>query len=108
MILFNFDFSSEPIRYEEREIPNAHGLVLNTSFGGNFVVMGDSANMIHIYKLSPTNVDRIAEFNAHDEWVDSLVFANSHLRFASGSKDGIAKVWEFESGEWKSTELRVQ
>lgn len=70
--------------------------------------MGDSANSIHIYKLSAHTVDRIAEFKAHDEKVDSLIFANSHLRFATGSKDGLAKVWEFSSGEWVSTELKVQ
>lgn len=69
--------------------------------------MGDSSNMIHIYKLSATNVDRIAEFKAHDDRVDSLIFANTHLRFATGSKDGLAKVWEFNSGEWVSTELKI-
>lgn len=70
--------------------------------------MGDSSNAIHIYKLSASTVDRLAEFRAHEDRVDSLVFSNSHLRFASGSRDGIAKVWEFSSGEWVSTELRVR
>jgi WD40 repeat protein len=101
-------FSSEPIRFEEREAPGARGLVLNCSSGGNFVVMGDSTNHIHIYKLSATTVDRLAEFKAHEDKVDSLVWANKNLRFATGSKDGVAKVWQFNSGEWTSIELRVQ
>ncbi|KAI6183017.1 Bromo domain-containing protein [Aphelenchoides bicaudatus] len=101
-------FDAEPFRFEEREAPGARGLVLNCSFGGNFVVMGDSTNHIHIYKLSSTTVDRIAEFRAHEDGVDSLAWANSHLQFATGSKDGVAKVWEFNSGEWTATELRIQ
>jgi bromodomain and WD repeat domain-containing protein 1/3 len=70
--------------------------------------MGDSTSNIHIYKLSATTVDRLVEFRAHDDRVDSLVWANSHLRFATGSKDGVAKVWQFNAGEWTATELRVQ
>lgn len=32
--------------------------------------------------------------------VDSLVWAHRGLRFASGSRDGIAKVWKFEFNDW--------
>ncbi|MCP9257230.1 hypothetical protein DINM_000465 [Dirofilaria immitis] len=32
--------------------------------------------------------------------VDSLVWAHMGLRFASGSRDGVAKVWKFEFNDW--------
>ncbi|KAI6185841.1 hypothetical protein M3Y98_00068100 [Aphelenchoides besseyi] len=100
-------FESEPIRYEEREQRGAQMLSASYSSGGNFVVMGDSAHIVHIYKLTVETVVRISEFTAHLDQVDSLVWASSVLSFASGSKDGTSKIWRFTSGEWTPTELRV-
>ena len=56
---------TEPYRFEEREAPGVQMLSASHSSGGNFVVMGDSAHLVHIYKLSATNVQRINEFSAH-------------------------------------------
>ncbi|KAI6212578.1 hypothetical protein M3Y94_00042400 [Aphelenchoides besseyi] len=103
----DLNFENEPIRYEEREQRGAQMLSASYSSGGNFVVMGDSAHIVHIYKLTIETVIRISEFTAHLDQVDSLVWATSVLSFASGSKDGTAKIWRFTSGEWMPTELRV-
>lgn len=39
--------------------------------------------------------------------VDSLEWAHSGCRFASGSRDGVAKVWRFSCGKWRPTPLIV-
>jgi hypothetical protein len=39
--------------------------------------------------------------------VDTLVWGHRSLRFVSGSKDGTAKSWFMQGGQWKSIELIV-
>ncbi|KAI6233541.1 hypothetical protein M3Y99_00903400 [Aphelenchoides fujianensis] len=103
----NLEYDEEPIRYEEREQRGAQMLSSCHSPGGNFVVMGDSAHFIHIYQLSVHTVQRIIEFCAHSDVVDSLAWSARSFAFATGSKDGTAKIWRFSSGGWAATELRV-
>ncbi|KAI6233111.1 hypothetical protein M3Y99_00953600 [Aphelenchoides fujianensis] len=103
----NLEFDEEPIRYEEREQRGAQMLSSCHSPGGNFVVMGDSAHFIHIYQLHVHTVQRITEFCAHSDVVDSLAWSARSFAFATGSKDGTAKIWRFSSGDWAATELRV-
>lgn len=50
---------------------------------------------------------RILEMEAHSDCVDSIQWANSGLRFVSGSKDGTAHVWRFECQQWRSLQLAM-
>ena len=51
--------------------------------------------------------ERILELEAHSDRVDSIQWANSGLRFISGSKDGTALLWRYEHQEWRTIRLRM-
>ena len=51
--------------------------------------------------------ERILELEAHSDRVDSIQWANSGLRFISGSKDGTALLWRYEQQEWRTIRLRM-
>ena len=51
--------------------------------------------------------ERILEMEAHSDRVDSIQWANSGLRFISGSKDGSALIWRYENQEWSRVRLRM-
>lgn len=50
---------------------------------------------------------RIFEVEAHADRVDSIQWANSGLRFVSGSKDGTALVWQFKRQKWTNLLLEM-
>ena len=48
------------------------------------------------------------EQEAHTERVDSIQWSNlPSLKFVTGSKDGTARIWSFNTGCWNSAVLRV-
>lgn len=51
--------------------------------------------------------ERILEQEAHSDRVDSIQWANTGLRFISGSKDGTALIWRYERQEWRTVRLRM-
>jgi bromodomain and WD repeat domain-containing protein 1/3 len=51
--------------------------------------------------------ERILEQEAHSDRVDSIQWANTGLRFISGSKDGSALIWRYEKQEWRTVRLRM-
>uniref|UniRef100_A0A915ENJ4 Bromo domain-containing protein n=1 Tax=Ditylenchus dipsaci TaxID=166011 RepID=A0A915ENJ4_9BILA len=99
------DFGEPPIKFNERSRPGVKIISSCHSPGGNLVVMGDTHQYIRIYKVSDTGVERLYELQAHTDRVDSLVWAHQSIRFLSGSKDGVAKVWSIKSSGWSSVEL---
>lgn len=50
---------------------------------------------------------RILEIESHTDTVDSIQWAHSGLRFVSGSKDGTALLWHFETQQWKLQKLNM-
>lgn len=58
------------------------------------------------------SICRILHVPPLQDRVDSLVWAHNGLRFASGSRDGLAKVWTVKCGDWVAqtldTHLRSQ
>lgn len=74
--------------------------------GGLFLAAGSADHHVRVYLMSDEGPKRILETEAHSDTVDSIQWAHTGLRFISGSKDGSAHVWHFESQQWKS--LRLQ
>lgn len=101
----------DQFKFSERSTPGRKILSSCHSPGGTLVAMGDSHHAqshIRLFRLTATSVERLYELSAHTDKIDSLVWAHDSLRFASGSKDGKAKVWAMQAGEqWKATELVV-
>ncbi|CAD5230181.1 unnamed protein product [Bursaphelenchus okinawaensis] len=101
----NLVFESTPYEFEERAMSGAKMVAASYSSGGNFVITGGTEKLVYIYKLSYHKVDRVYEFMIHNDKIESLVWANNNFWFASGSKDGTAKIWSLQSNEWHSTDL---
>uniref|UniRef100_A0A9J2Q5S3 Uncharacterized protein n=1 Tax=Ascaris lumbricoides TaxID=6252 RepID=A0A9J2Q5S3_ASCLU len=96
----NRTFEERPTSFYERTSPGSRVISSCHSPGGNLVVVGDTHHFLRIYRVAKERVEKIHDIQAHTDKVDSLVFAHSGLRFASGSHDGLAKVWRFECNEW--------
>ena len=50
---------------------------------------------------------KICELESHGNLVDSIQYANNSARFLSGSKDGTARIWKYESQKWKTLVIDV-
>lgn len=73
--------------------------------GGMFLAAGSADHHVRIYLMAEETPRRILEVESHIDTVDSIQWAHNGLRFISGSKDGTALVWQFESQLWKSKRL---
>ena len=77
--------------------------------GGMFLATGSGDHHVRVYKMAgPDGPQRILENAAHTDRVDSIQWAHTHLRFASGSKDGTCLIWYYEQQSWKSICLPVK
>lgn len=63
---------------------------------------GSNDHAIRVYCFENNEPSKICELESHTNWVDSIQYANRSARFLSGSKDGTAKIWSFESQQWKN------
>lgn len=76
--------------------------------GGLFLATGSADHHVRVYFMEGDEGPyRLLEVGAHTERVDSIQWAHSGLRFISGSRDGIAIIWYFESQQWRTTELNM-
>eukprot|EP00795_Rhopilema_esculentum_P017794 gene17794-9472_t len=100
-------FESTPVKFNEKSRPGAQMLCSSFSPGGGFLVTGSSDNIIRVYQMMPAPVEKIAELSAHTDHVDSIQFSNSGFRFATGSRDGTARIWQFQRNEWKHIALNA-
>uniref|UniRef100_A0A183CPF3 WD_REPEATS_REGION domain-containing protein n=1 Tax=Globodera pallida TaxID=36090 RepID=A0A183CPF3_GLOPA len=99
-------FEDPPVKFNERATGGARIISATHSPGGNLVIVGDTHQSLMMYKLSAQGVERLYEFQAHSDRIDTLVWSHQSLRFVSGSKDGTAKVWNLdEEGRWSPVEL---
>uniref|UniRef100_A0A1I7V9M8 Bromo domain-containing protein n=1 Tax=Loa loa TaxID=7209 RepID=A0A1I7V9M8_LOALO len=94
------EFEEVPTRFYERTSSGARIVSSCHSPGGSLVIFGDTHHNLRIYKITRDSVIKVSDIEAHTDRVDSLVWAHSGLRFASGSRDGVAKIWKFEFNDW--------
>ncbi|XP_061395070.1 bromodomain and WD repeat-containing protein 3 [Musca vetustissima] len=99
-------FAPKPIQYHEKLRPG-QAQMMCTSFspGGMFLAAGSADHHVRVYLMSEDGPKRILETEAYTDAVDSVQWSHRGLRFISGSKDGSAHIWTFESQQWKSVKL---
>lgn len=106
-LLTKKNFRSKPISYHERMRPGQAQMICAAfSPGGQFLAAGSADHHVRVYMMhGDEGPHRILETESHTDTVDSIAWAHRGLRFISGSKDGTAHVWHFESQQWKSHQL---
>ncbi|XP_011188273.2 bromodomain and WD repeat-containing protein 3 [Zeugodacus cucurbitae] len=101
-------FAPKPIQYHEKLRPGQAQMMCTTfSPGGIFLAAGSADHHVRVYIMSEDGPKRILESEAYTDAVDSVQWSHRGLRFISGSKDGTAHIWNFESQQWKSTKLSM-
>ncbi|GMT01045.1 hypothetical protein PENTCL1PPCAC_23218 [Pristionchus entomophagus] len=92
----------------ERDQPGAKMVSICNSAGGHVLAIGETHGVIRVYRMHENGeIEKMNDITAHTDRVDSLMWAHSGLRFCSGSKDGTARIWRFECGEWQQTVLSL-
>ncbi|XP_031621174.1 bromodomain and WD repeat-containing protein 3 isoform X2 [Contarinia nasturtii] len=101
-------FASKPTQYHEKMRPGQAQMIYAAfSPGGHFLAAGSADHNVRVYQMADEGPKRILEVEAHSDTVDSIQWAHNSLRFVSGSKDGTALVWHFETQDWKSMRLEM-
>ncbi|XP_068153954.1 bromodomain and WD repeat-containing protein 3 [Drosophila tropicalis] len=99
-------FAPKPTQYHEKLRPGQAQMMCTTfSPGGMFLAAGSADHHVRVYMMAEDGPKRILETEAYTDAVDSVQWSHRGLRFISGSKDGTAHIWTFESQQWKSTKL---
>ncbi|KAH8382855.1 hypothetical protein KR009_005611, partial [Drosophila setifemur] len=99
-------FAPKPTQYHEKLRPGQAQMMCTTfSPGGMFLAAGSADHHVRVYMMGEDGPKRILETEAYTDAVDSVQWSHRGLRFISGSKDGTAHIWTFESQQWKSVKL---
>ncbi|XP_043656518.1 bromodomain and WD repeat-containing protein 3-like isoform X2 [Drosophila teissieri] len=99
-------FAPKPTQYHEKLRPGQAQMMCTTfSPGGIFLAAGSADHHVRVYMMGEDGPKRILETEAYTDAVDSVQWSHRGLRFISGSKDGTAHIWTFESQQWKSSKL---
>lgn len=101
---------SKIVLFDEREVAGTRIISLCHSSSGQWVVVGDTHCYLRVFRVTRESDGGVVKFTdicAHNDRVDSLEWAHSGCRFASGSRDGVAKVWKFSCGKWRPISLIV-
>ncbi|XP_044538470.1 bromodomain and WD repeat-containing protein 3 [Gracilinanus agilis] len=100
-------FKDRPLKFTERSRPGVQISCSSFSSGGMFIVTGSTDHVIRIYYLGSESPEKIAELESHTDKVVAVQFCNNgdSLRFVSGSRDGTAKIWQYQQQEWKNMVL---
>jgi bromodomain and WD repeat domain containing protein 1/3 len=101
-------FQAKPTQFFEKLRPGqAQMICASFSPGGFFLAAGSADHHVRVYQMVEDGPKRILEIESHSGTVDSIQWAHSGLRFISGSKDGTALLWRFETQQWKSEKLSM-
>ncbi|XP_017375057.1 bromodomain and WD repeat-containing protein 3 [Cebus imitator] len=100
-------FRDRPVKFTERSRPGVQISCSSFSSGGMFITTGSTDHVIRIYYLGSEVPEKIAELESHTDKVVAVQFCNNgdSLRFVSGSRDGTARIWQYQQQEWKSIVL---
>lgn len=101
-------FQPKPTQYHEKLRPGqAQMICASFSPGGIFLAAGSADHHVRVYMMAEDGPKRILEIESHTDTVDSIQWAHSGLKFVSGSKDGTALLWRFETQQWKYEKLNM-
>nr|XP_027220954.1 bromodomain and WD repeat-containing protein 3-like [Penaeus vannamei] len=102
-------FDSKPLKVNERVRPgNAQLICASFSAGGHFLAVGGADHFVRVYHLGGEDgVEKLIETERHQDRVDSIQWCHKGLMFVSGSRDGTALVWRYETQQWKNLVLNM-
>ncbi|XP_063869262.1 PH-interacting protein-like isoform X2 [Scylla paramamosain] len=102
-------FDSKPLKVNERVRPgNAQLICASFSQGGHFLALGGADHFVRVYQLGgEEGVQKLVESERHQDRVDSIQWCHRGLMFVSGSRDGTALIWRYESQHWKNITLNM-
>ena len=101
-------FQPKPTQYHEKLRPGqAQMICASFSPGGIFLAAGSADHHVRVYIMGEEGPKRILEVESHTDTVDSIQWAHQSLKFVSGSKDGTALLWRFETQQWKFEKLNM-
>ncbi|XP_041088792.1 bromodomain and WD repeat-containing protein 3 [Polyodon spathula] len=103
----NMTFNTRPHKFTERPRPGVQMICSSFSAGGMFLATGSTDHVIRMYFLGSGSPEKIAELESHTDKVDSIQFCHTGDRFVSGSKDGTARIWNFQQHRWRSILLEM-
>ncbi|XP_055500126.1 bromodomain and WD repeat-containing protein 3 isoform X1 [Leucoraja erinacea] len=100
-------FNELPVKFTDRSRPASQISCSSFSSGGMFIATGSTDHVIRVYYLGSGSPERISELASHTDKVVAIQFCNNghSLRFLSGSRDGTARIWQYQHQEWKSIVL---
>ncbi|XP_060688587.1 bromodomain and WD repeat-containing protein 3 isoform X1 [Hemiscyllium ocellatum] len=100
-------FNEHPMKFADRSRPGSQISCSSFSSGGMFVATGSTDQVIRVYYLGSGSPEKVSELASHTDKVIAIQFCNNSqsLRFVSGSRDGTARIWQYQHQEWKSTIL---
>lgn len=93
-------FNTKPKKFIEKSRPGAQILCISFSTGGSFMAAGSNDHSIRVYFIDNDVPQKVCELESHTNIVDSIQYANNLPWILSGSKDGTARVWKYEQGQW--------
>ncbi|XP_013385977.1 bromodomain and WD repeat-containing protein 3 [Lingula anatina] len=100
-------FNLKPAKFTERSRAGAQMLCSSFSPGGAFLATGSTDHVVRVYCIAGAAPEKICELESHTDRVDSIQYNNRGDRFVSGSRDGTARIWRFNSQEWKAMVLNM-
>ncbi|KAJ7310307.1 hypothetical protein JRQ81_007211 [Phrynocephalus forsythii] len=102
-------FKDRPFKFAERSRPGVQISCSSFSSGGMFIATGSTDHVIRIYYLGSESPEKIAQLESHTDKVVAVQFCNNgdRLRFVSGSRDGTARIWQYQQQEWKDIVLEM-
>uniref|UniRef100_A0A4W3HL33 Bromodomain and WD repeat domain containing 3 n=1 Tax=Callorhinchus milii TaxID=7868 RepID=A0A4W3HL33_CALMI len=98
-------FNECPVKFTERSRPGSQISCCSFSSGGMLLATGSTDHVIRVYYLGSGSPEKISELESHTDKVVAIQFCNNNHRFVSGSRDGTARIWQYQQQEWKSIVL---
>ncbi|XP_014678749.1 PREDICTED: bromodomain and WD repeat-containing protein 3-like, partial [Priapulus caudatus] len=93
----SYQFNEHPLKFTERVRAGSQMICSSFSAGGMFLTTGSSDHVIRVYYFGGDVPEKIVDLESHTDRVDSIQFSHNSWRFVSGSKDGIARIWNYGS-----------
>uniref|UniRef100_A0AAR2JQ93 Bromo domain-containing protein n=1 Tax=Pygocentrus nattereri TaxID=42514 RepID=A0AAR2JQ93_PYGNA len=98
-------FTDRPVKFTERSRPGVQISCCSFSTGGMFLATGGTDHVIRVYYLGSETPLKLSDLDSHTDKVVAVQFCNNSDRFVSGSRDGTARIWQYQQQEWKSITL---
>ncbi|KRX53592.1 Bromodomain and WD repeat-containing protein 3, partial [Trichinella sp. T9] len=94
-------FEASPVRFNVRSKVGGRVIGLSVSGGGRFVGTCGSDHSITVFKVpSDGEPEMTFDIAGHSDRIDCIQWAHTGLRFATCSKDGLAKIWKYQYTSW--------